>query len=240
MKRILFMVFRLFYIAPFCLWRIARYAKKYNGDYTEAFYYIQKIVRKANKAGRVKVKAYGLENIPKENGFVFFPNHQGMFDVMMFFETCPVPFAFVVKKEIKDVILLKQIIKSLGSLAMDREDVRQSMRVINQMTKEVLEGRNFLIFPEGTRSKTGNHLNDFKAGSFKSAVRAKCPIVPCACIDSFKPFDIKNIQPVEVKLIYLEAIPYEEYKGMKTVEIAEMVKGRIEETIAKYSGKEEA
>lgn len=235
MKRILFMVLRLFYIAPICFWKLCRYAKEYNGDYTEAYYYIQKIARKANKAGRVQVEAYGLENIPKENGFVFFPNHQGMFDIMMFLETCPMPFAFVVKKELKDVVLLKQIIKSLGSLAMDREDVKQSLQIINQMTKEVKEGRNFLIFPEGTRSKKANCLNEFKGGSFKSAVRAKCPIIPCACIDSYKPFDVKNIKPVTVKIVYLEPILYEEYKDMKTVEIAEMVKGRIEETIAKYS-----
>ena len=117
---------------------------------------------------------------------------------------------------------------------MDREDVRQSMQVINQMTKEVQEGRNFLIFPEGPRSKTGNHLNEFKAGSFKSAVRAKCPIVPCALIDSFKPFDEKSIKPLTVKIYYLPPIYYEEYKDMKTTEIATMVRERIVAAIDKY------
>ena len=53
-------------------------------------------------------------------------------------------------------------------------------------------------------------------------------------IDSFKPFDEKSIRPVTVKLIYMPPIYYEEYKDMKTVEIAEEVKGRIERTIAEY------
>ena len=72
---------------------------------------------------------------------------------------------------------------------------------------------------------------EFKGGSFKSAVKAKCPIVPCALIDSYKPFDEKSIAPVTVKLIYLKPICYEEYKQLKTPEIADLVKSRIEEAI---------
>ena len=103
------------------------------------------------------------------------------------------------------------------------------------MAEEVKEGKNFLIFAEGTRCKMGNRLLEFKGGSFKSAVKAKCPIVPCALIDSFKPFDEKSIRPVTVKLIYMPPIYYEEYKNMKTVEIAQEVKRRIEGTISLYA-----
>ena len=77
---------------------------------------------------------------------------------------------------------------------------------------------------------------EFKGGSFKSATRAKCPIVPCALIDAFKPFDEKSIRPVTVKVIYMKPLYYEEYKDMKTVEIAAEVKRRIEETIRQYCG----
>ena len=91
------------------------------------------------------------------------------------------------------------------------------------------------IFPEGTRSRMGYKLLEFKGGSFKSAVRAKCPIVPCALIDSFKPFDENSIKPVTVRLIYMPPMYYEEYKGMKTVDIADEVKRRIENTIKDYS-----
>lgn len=118
--------------------------------------------------------------------------------------------------------------RALGAYAIDREDIRQSMTVINGMTEDVKNGKAFLIFAEGTRSRQGNKLLDFKGGSFKSATRAKCPIVPCALIDSFKPFDENSIKPVVVKLFYLPPMYYEEYKDMKTVEIAAEVKRRIE------------
>lgn len=237
--RIALMVVRLIYKVPYYFFLIWRCGVSDKISYEEAFWKIKKVTKKANRAGRVTVEAYGLENIPKEDGFIFFPNHQGLFDMLVFLDSCPRPFSFVAKKEASNIILLKQVIKALGAYPMDREDVRQSMKVINAVTEDVKNGKNFLIFPEGTRSKLGNVMLDFKGGSFKSATKAKCPIVPCALIDSFKPFDEKNIHPVKVKVIYMKPLYYEEYKEMKTVEIAEEVRGRIEKTIKQYERQED-
>lgn len=234
MWRIVMMVVRLFYIAPYYLYRIWKYGKTENVDLDEAYAYIKKVTKAANKAGRVKIESHGLENLPEEDGFIFYPNHQGLFDVLVFLESCPRSFAFIIKKEARNIILLKQVGDALGSLAIDREDIKQSMKVILEMADRVKEGKNFLIFAEGTRSKQGNKLLDFKGGSFKAAMKAKCPIVPCALIDSFKPFDEKSLKPLTVKLIYLPPMYYEEYKDMKTGEIAAEVKHRIEEAIAQY------
>ncbi|MGN0167442.1 MAG: lysophospholipid acyltransferase family protein [Acetatifactor sp.] len=234
MGRIVLMVLRLFFKVPYYMLGIWWCGKKKDYNLEESYAFVKKVTKAANHAGRVTIESHGLENIPKENGFIFFPNHQGLFDVLVFLESCPVPFAFVIKKEASNVILLKQVISALRSIVIDREDIRQSLEVINQMAEEVKQGRNFLIFAEGTRSKMGNQLLPFKGGTFKSAVKAKCPIVPCALIDSFKPFDEKSIAPVTVKLIYLPPIYYEEYSSMKTPEIAEMVKQRIEAAIAEY------
>lgn len=234
MGRIVLMVLRLILRVPYYLFGIWWNGKRKDYDQERAYAFVKKVTKAANRAGRVTIESHGLENIPKENGFIFFPNHQGLFDVLVFLESCPVPFAFVIKKEAGNIILLKQVISALRSIVIDREDIRQSMQVINQMAEEVKKGRNFLIFAEGTRSKMGNRLLPFKGGTFKSAVKAKCPIVPCALIDSFKPFDEKSIAHVTVKLIYLPPIYYEEYASMKTPEIADMVKARIEAAISEY------
>lgn len=229
------MVLRLFFKVPYYYIRIWQCAGNPKISYEKSYYFMKHVTKKANRAGRVTIETHGLENIPQENGFVFFPNHQGLFDVLVFLESCPVPFAFVIKKEASSSILLKHVIAAIGSLVIDRDDIRQSMEVIHQVTEEVKKGRNFLIFAEGTRSKEGNHTGPFKGGSFKSAVKAKCPIVPCALIDSFKPFDEKSVGPVTVKLVYLQPIYYEEYKDKKTVEIADEVRSRIEKAIKEYS-----
>jgi len=225
------MVVRLFFRAVYYFSVIWWLSIGKNKDYDKNYGFIKKVTKAANRAGRVTIEAHGTENLPKENGYILFPNHQGMFDVLAFLESCPAPFAFVMKKEAAGVILLKQVMKATGSLVIDREDIRQSMQVILTMAEEVKKGRNFLIFAEGTRSREGNRVQEFKGGSFKSAMKAKCPIVPCAIIDSFIPFDEKHIRPVTVKVHYLKPMYYEEYKDMKSVEIAHEVKRRIEEVI---------
>ena len=142
------------------------------------------------------------------------------------------PVSVVLKKELVQIPFIKQVVACLDALALDRSDPRQGMKVILQMAEEVKKGRNYIIFAEGTRSKNGNHLQSFKGGSFKCAMKAKCPIVPVALVDSFKAFDTGSIKKQKVQVHFLTPIPYEEYQGMKTTELAELVKERIEAKIA--------
>nr|WP_303183607.1 lysophospholipid acyltransferase family protein [Lachnoclostridium phocaeense] len=236
MKRILLMIFRNIFLVPYAWCKLCYHAahpEKYTDE--EQYALLKYITLRANRGGNVKIAAYGVENIPEENGFMFFPNHQGLYDVLAIIEACPKPFAVVAKKEIANIQFLKQVFACMNAYMLDREDVRQAMQVIIHVTEEVKKGRNYLIFAEGTRSKNGNHPGKFKGGSFKSATKAKCPIVPVALIDSFKPFDTNTISPVTVQVHFLKPMYYEEYKDMKTTEIAAEVKRRIEEVIGQYA-----
>lgn len=232
MGRISFIILRMNVLVIYYFLKICGFAKKDPKDYEGIHQLLQKACRIVLKKGRITPIIEGIENIPEKDGFMYYPNHQGLFDVLMFLMSSPKSFAFVLKQELGNIILLKQIIAATGSLSMDRKDLRQSIRVINDVTEQVKNGRNFLIFAEGTRSKMGNKLNDLKGGSFKAACNAKCPIVPCALVDSYRPFDEKGIKPITVKLRYLKPIPYEEYKDMKSADLAKEVKTRIEEAIA--------
>lgn len=232
MRRILLMVLRNLLIVPGG-WIKLCYRASHVDKYTEEdnYEFLRWIVFRANKGGNVTIDVHGQENIPKQDGFMFFPNHQGMYDVLAIIDACPKPFSVVAKKEVANVPFLKQVFACMKAYMLDREDVRQAMEVIVNVTKEVKKGRNYLIFAEGTRSKKGNQIQDFKGGSFKSATKARCPIVPVALIDSFKPFDTNSITPVTVQVHFLEPLLYEEYKDMKTNEIAETVKERIQNKI---------
>lgn len=240
MNRILLMVIRNFWKVPGAWFKLCHYAKhtdKYS--YEEKYAHIQYILKLAVETGNIDLKVYGKENIPKENGFLIYANHQGLFDILAIAASCDNPWAAVLKKELKDIPFLKQLIACTHSYPMDREDLRQSMQVITSVTKEVQNGRNFLIFPEGTRSKMGNKMLEFHNGSFKCATKSKAPILPVALIDSYKVLDEKGSKPVALQLHYLPVITYEEYEGMNTVELATMVHDRIEETIEKYANKSE-
>ena len=232
MNRIVTMVLKNLWIVPGAWFKLCHYAKntdKYSRE--EMFGHIQFILQRAIAGGNIDLKITGLENIPKENGFMLYSNHQGMFDVLAIAGTIPNAIGAVLKKELWDIPCLHQIAICTNSFAMDREDVRQSLTVIQNVTEEVKQGRNYLIFPEGTRSKLGNTMLDFHGGSFRCATKSKCPIVPIALVDCFKVLDQKGSKPVTVQIHYLEPIRYEEYAGMKPAEVAALVKSRIQAKI---------
>lgn len=236
MNRIVTMVLKNIHVAPWGYWKLCHYAK-HTEKFTvmEQWNHIHWLMGRAIKGGNVELTVTGLENMPEQDGFMLYCNHQGMFDVVAIAASWTRQLGCVFKKELTDVPLLKQVLICTRSFAMDREDVRQSLEVIQNVTKEVQAGKNYLIFPEGTRSKLGNQMLEFHGGSFRCAVKAKCPIVPVAIIDSYRVLDQKGSKPVKVQLHYLEPIPYAEFAGMKAAEVAQLVKDRIQEAIDKYS-----
>ena len=231
MERIILMVLYSIFQLPYWLFRIFQLCDTEKYDTKIRYNFLHKIVPVIIRHGRIQIECTGLENLPKENGYIMFPNHQGLFDALAFLQTHERPFVPVMKKETKNVFLLKQAIQILQAEIIDREDIRQSLQVIMNMTRRVKTGENFLIFPEGTRSRKGNELLDFKGGSFKSAINARCPIVPVALIDSFKAFDTHSIKKLKVQIHYLKPLYYEDYKNMKSIEIAAYVSSLIQDKI---------
>ena len=240
MNRIALMVLRNIHKVPAAYSKLCRYAKNPE-RYTEAEMYghIQYILSEAIKGGNVSVEVHGKENIPAENGFLLVSNHQGMFDVLAIVANCDNPMGGVYKIELdnkgKGIPLIKEIIRYTKSFAMDRSDVRQSLTVIQNVTEELKKGRNYLIFPEGTRSKNGNVMGEFHGGSFRCAVKAKAPILPIAVIDCHRILDEKGSNPMSCQVHFLKPICYEEYKDLKTVELADLVKSRIQDIINTYA-----
>lgn len=232
MNRIVLMVLRNFPKVPGAYWKLCHYAK-HTKEYTEEekYRHIQYIFQTAIESGNIDMKVYGQENIPKENGFMLYANHQGLFDILAIVATCDNPMGVVLKKELYKIPFLKQLVDCTYSFPMDRGDLKQSLTVITGVIKEVQKGRNYLIFPEGTRSRQGNQMLKFHGGSFKCAVKTKCPVVPIALIDNYKVFDQKGSKQVEVQVHYLPPICYEEYRDMSAAQLAELVHARIEDTV---------
>ena len=236
MNRLVKMILKNLHILPGSYWKLCHYAK-HTDEYPEKekFDHIRYMVKRAVNAGNIDLTVTGKENVPLEGGCLMYANHQGLFDVLALAIHSPVTLGTVYKKEISNGPFLKQVYDCTKSFAMDREDVRQSLTVIQAVTKEVSEGRNYVIFPEGTRSKNGNAMNEFHGGSFRCALKSKVPVVPVAFIDSFKVLDQKGSKPVSVQMHFLKPIYYEEYKDMKTVDLAALVKERIQTAIDENS-----
>lgn len=229
MNRLAMMLLKNILRLPGAYAKICHYAKhtdKYSEE--EKYDHVRYMFDRAIKAGNVELVVTGKENLPEESGYLIYANHQGLFDILALVSAMEKPFAAVLKKELYKYPLIKQMVDATNSFVMDREDIRQSMTVIQNVTNEVKNHRNYLIFPEGTRSKKGNEMLEFHGGSFKCATKAKCPVVPIALIDCFKVLDQKGSKPLKVYLHILPTIRPEEYEGISTKELAAMVRERIE------------
>ena len=226
------MVFMNLFWAPIWLCTIHRMGREEDSHTRQERYdYIARMVKRIIRYGRVDLVIKGQENIPDHDGFIIFPNHQGLFDMLALFASCPRPLSVVIKKEAANWILVKDVLAATRSLSMDREDIKSQVKVISEVGKRVKAGENFVIFAEGHRSRKGNEILEFKSGTFKSATKASCTIVPGALINSFRPFDINSLKRETVEVHYLKPIDLEEYFSMNTAQIAQMVQNRIEEEI---------
>ena len=102
MNRLVMMILKNLHVAPAAfakLWRYAADPEKY--DYQEKWDVIHYIMDRALKSCNVDMKVTGLENLPEEDGFMLYANHQGMFDVVAIAGTCKRPLGVVMKKELE-------------------------------------------------------------------------------------------------------------------------------------------
>ena len=192
------------------------YIERFKGE-EEAWKYAQEVFRKwtyftINIIG-MEIEVEGFENIPDKT-CVFMGNPQRTLD-------------FVAKKELAKAPLIGYWITHVKSVTIDRDNVREGMKAINQAVNNIKDGYNFTIFPEGTRSKDGK-IHEFKKGSVKIATKSKAPIVPVAIKGTSACFeDSKEFVPGKVKVIFGEAIETENISR----EVEKELMLRVEESV---------
>ena len=101
------MVLRNLLLVPWMWCRLCYHAAhpdKYSLE--EHFKMLRFIVQRANKGGNVIVESYGAENLPEQDGFVMYPNHQGLYDVLAIAGACSRTFTVVAKKEVEHIPFL--------------------------------------------------------------------------------------------------------------------------------------
>lgn len=231
---ILMNLFRAPYMIP-KMRREADHPEKYSTE--ERYELARYAIRLMKLTGGIRTKAYGTENLPETGGYMMYPNHQGKYDALGIIHTHKQPCSLVMDKVKSRTILVNEFVDLLEGKRLDRKDVRQALTVINEVSKEVKEGKRYILFPEGGYDYNNrNNVCSFKAGSFKIALKTKAPIVPVALIDSYKVFNSFWLGPVTTQVHYLKPIYAEEYGTLKTPEIAELVRSRIQEKIDEVLG----
>jgi 1-acyl-sn-glycerol-3-phosphate acyltransferase len=152
----------------------------------------------------VKVKIYGLENIDPKATYVFVSNHASHFDIAVLQWSIPNQLAMIFKKELLKIPIFGWQLKLGPYIMVDRKSPESGMRSIEE-AKELMKTKSIsvLVFPEGTRSRTGELL-PFKRGAFHLAAKVGFPIVPVTIIDSDKimPKGTFKLKRGVIKLIF--------------------------------------
>ncbi|MBO5389736.1 MAG: 1-acyl-sn-glycerol-3-phosphate acyltransferase [Lachnospiraceae bacterium] len=203
---------------------------KHNSLYSEEdrYKFAKFIVNKIMQNSFISTEVYGKENLPDDGGYVMYSNHQGKFDMVGIMYGHEKPCTVVMDEVRSNLPIMKPFLSVVQGSTLDRNDMRSQATTIKKLINEVNEGRKYVIFPEGGYDHNGNNLQVFKPGSFKISMRTKTPIVPVALVDSYVPYSYNSLRKVTTQVHYLQPISYEEYKDMKTEDIALMVRDRIE------------
>ena len=234
MFNLFYVIFMNFHRAPLIIPKM-RYMADHPEKYTEIQRYemTKHCIYLMNKTGKITTQAFGLENLPEQGGYIMYPNHQGKYDLLGIIYTHQKVCSFVMDKAKSHTMLVREFVDLVQAKRLEKDNPRQGITIINEVARDVAKGKRYVLFPEGGyKFNNKNKVMDFKAGSFKIALKSHVPIVPIALIDSYKVFNSFHIGPITTQVHYLKPIEYDEYKTMKTQELAALVKKRIEDKIA--------
>ena len=125
----------------------------------------------------VPIKVSGRENVDPKQSYVFVANHQSFLDVFAVYGWLPNNFKWLMKKELRKIPFVGTACAVAGHIFVDRSNPRAAMESLTYIKAQLHDGISTVIFPEGTRTKTGE-MGRFKAGAFKIAMDMGLPVVP--------------------------------------------------------------
>lgn len=212
-------------------WLIGKVSKK-TCDY-QSLRIVQWAFRVILSISGVEVTVIGEENVPDEP-VLFIGNHRSYFDILVTYSRCKRLTGYVAKKEMLSYPLLRDWMKRLYCLFLDRENMKEGLKTILQAIDYVKQGISICIFPEGTRNN-GEELSllPFHQGSFKIAEKTGCAIIPMSLNNTAEIFEnhFPRIKKTHVILEYGAPIYPGELDREEKKHLAEYCQNIIQETI---------
>ena len=180
----------------------------------------------------LKVTVHGMEKLPKEGRFLLVCNHRSGFDpVVLMNRLYKYQLSCIAKPSVMDLPCIGKVAYGIGCLSIDRENDRNALKTIltaaNYLKQDVC---NICIFPEGTRSRSGEML-PFQAGSFKIAQRANAPVAVVSIRGTEQIMKNVPLRRTEVVVDIIELIDAERVKASNTQELAEYSQRLIAESL---------
>jgi len=165
-------------------------------------------------ASMVKIKVFGLENIPDDTNVIFAPNHQSYLDIFILLKILPGPFRFVIMRKLFKVPIIGRHITQAGFISLDRKDRKRSIETIHLIIDLLKKNESFVIFPEGKLTKDGG-IGEFGRGASIIIQRSRKPVIPISIDGTFGalPKGAWKLRPAEVRVNIGKPVHFEKHYG---------------------------
>jgi 1-acyl-sn-glycerol-3-phosphate acyltransferase len=150
----------------------------------------------------------GLERVPRDTPVVYAANHSSMFDIWALAAALPGSIRFVAKQELARIPLVGRAMTASGHVTIDRAHPARALEAYQRAAAVIRSGVSAVVFPEGTRSRTGELL-PFKNAPFGLAIAAQVPVVPVYVHNTFEilPKGRMRLRPRPIRIVIGDPIP---------------------------------
>ncbi|MEA4937458.1 MAG: lysophospholipid acyltransferase family protein [Paludibacter sp.] len=168
----------------------------------------------------IRVSVTGLDKFDLKESYIIAANHQSVFDIFAIYGWLPNIFKWIMKAELRQIPLVGKACESAGHIFIDRTNPLSAKTSLEKAEKQLINGISVVIFPEGTRTKTGE-MNRFKKGAFRIATDLSLPILPVTIRGSFErlPRNTFVVHPGVIEMIFHEPVDVRTYLPDNTAEL---------------------
>lgn len=178
------------------------------------------------------VSVSGMETINKNTSYIIVPNHQSYYDIFVMYGWLGKYIRWVMKQELRKVPVFGFCCDKMGHIYIDRSSTQAAIDSLNNAKKTLSDGSSIIMFPEGTRSATGE-LAPFKKGAFRMAFDLGLPLLPVTIMGTkdVLPTQSLNLFPGKVKMIVHQPVDISNYSIDTIEQLMSDVRAIIEEPL---------
>ncbi len=235
-------ILKIWFFTIIFLLKNKKYVREINTENNDikSFELIQEFSVYILKKINIETSLIGEENLNDSDNVLYISNHPSMIDAFILLTFIKSPNSFFIADSSKIILklpIIKHVFKRMNNIFINRKDMRSGIKSLKEGTKNLNDGFNLVIFPEGQISQvlTNDLVGNFKGGAFKTALDAKKDIILISIIPDIniqkKPSIFGGIRSTNVKVIINKRIPYLEFKDYKTSEIAKYTQSIIKKNI---------
>lgn len=179
-----------------------------------------------------KLELEGREKIPWNRPVVLVSNHRSQVDILALSKIRR-PFKWTSKTENFRMPFVGMALSLTRSIPVDRESLRSGSKLISRAQAEIARGSSILLFPEGTRSRSGE-MRIFKEGAFFLAKRSECPIIPIVHTGSENTFPGNSwiMGRAHIRIRVLDEIPADTVSKLDVKSLMSLTREKMEAGLA--------